>query len=595
MFKLNTFFKQNFLKFGSLSLLMIYFVLTLIITLPAIFHIKNYVLGSEYGDVWHALWTYSRINVCVHEGLNFFYVTDLGYPIGGSLYPPNLFNPLVSVLLQGLFNVTTSYNIILILQITLGAFGSYLLVKDLTNDKIASFVSGIIYGYCPFLIASIYNGLDELFNTGMIPLTILFLFKSFREEGYKSTILAAIFLFLTTCFSWYYGLITGMSAIIFLLFHIVFQKRGITIKLVKKFTIFLLLYSLLISPFVWKFRNFLMAQNKVVFADRLTPEDTLRSIDEFFYSDLLQYFQIAPFGVKQIDLAYSRDVILVSYLGYIVIFLALIGGSLRVKRKQTIFWIFLAAFFFILSLGPYLYVNKQKLYLFGHIIPLPYLLFLKRIPFFWTMENPGRFVIITILSLSVLAGFAISDVLKWFKEKFHFAIGIFVSGAILLEYLVFSPAPYPILLSSTDVHSYYNRLSEEKGEFGIIELPLIHLYFTRGKGFYAQAIHRKKVIHTMSFRSSVEAILKNAFLKYLVYLNRPNMRILMTTDGEFSSSEEDLKQGLDELRKYNFKYIVVHDDLFFIRGVSEKTHRVLEDHLGRPVDKMGSIIVYEVK
>lgn len=593
----NTFARENFLKYGTLGALIIYFLLTVIITFPVIFHINSYIIGNKYGDSWHALWIYSWMNTAIHEGLDFFQITALRYPIGGAFYPLNLFNPLVDSLLQTIFNAVTSYNVIVILQITLSAFGMYLLVKNLINSKIAAFISGIIYGYSPFFIVSIYNGVDELFSAGMIPLTVLFLFKSFKEEGYKNTIMAAIFLVLTTCFSLYYGLMVGMVATIFFIFRILSQRGKYIIKVVKKFILFFLLASLLVSPLIWKFQNFLKAPNKVVFTSESTPEDTLEEIDKFSYPDVLQYFRISPFGIKQFDLTYSRDVILVTYLGYIVIFLSLIGGLLRERKKQTKPWVFLAVLFFIFSLGPYLYFNKQRLFLFGHFIPLPYLLFFKYVPFFWTIGNPHRFTIITIFSLSVLSGFAICEIIRQFKDKFHFLVGIFISGAILFEYIVFSPTLYPIPSNDARPYKYYTKLSKEKGGFGIIELPLFHRYFMRGKGFYMQAIHRKGVMQTMSFKPPFEDIRNNTFLKYISYLNRIQVEAPILKDREFFPSITDLRQSLDGLKRYDFKYIIVHDKLFYSKDVSEKTHQLLRGLLDKPVDvdDKDSIIVYRIK
>jgi hypothetical protein len=52
-------------------------------------------------------------------------------------------------------NIILCYNLLFISTFTLSAFGTYLLVRDLTGDKRAAFIAGLVYGFLPYRIASV--------------------------------------------------------------------------------------------------------------------------------------------------------------------------------------------------------------------------------------------------------------------------------------------------------------------------------------------------------------------------------------------------------------------------------------------------------
>jgi hypothetical protein len=52
-------------------------------------------------------------------------------------------------------NIILCYNLLFIFTFVLSAFGTYLLVRDLTGDPRAAFIAGLVYGFLPYRIASI--------------------------------------------------------------------------------------------------------------------------------------------------------------------------------------------------------------------------------------------------------------------------------------------------------------------------------------------------------------------------------------------------------------------------------------------------------
>jgi hypothetical protein len=52
-------------------------------------------------------------------------------------------------------NIILCYNLLFISTFALSGFGTYLLVRDLTGDRRAAFIAGLVYGFLPYRIASI--------------------------------------------------------------------------------------------------------------------------------------------------------------------------------------------------------------------------------------------------------------------------------------------------------------------------------------------------------------------------------------------------------------------------------------------------------
>ena len=590
---------------SSLFTILAFFFISLIVTFPLILHFKDYAIGNYPTDLWLGLWGFSWAKKCVFEGRNIFYSTYMCYPPGGKIYIVNLFNALLSIPLQLIFNITVTYNIIVLFLLNLGAYSAYCLGKYLTRNSIAGFICGIIYGFSPCRISFLFNGTDHLLNSAWIPLVLLFLFKTLAEIGYtKNFFLTVLFLFLTAFASWYMGLFTSMFILILFFYHILFKRKTERYrqnKIFEKFILVFLFFIVLISPFVYFVVDSFKGDNNVVVKKH--SDAALKQIEDIEYSNLIEYFRPTPFNTRpklQVDpefskfnfpphrLIYAYGV----YLGYIVLVLTFIGLVFTEKKSKVRFWIYFAIFFFILSLGPYLHFSGETpVLIFGHKIPLLYLLFFKLIPIFGMISCPSRFINMTYFCLSVLAGFGVVNILKSIKKIYWHILGALISVFILVEYNLFSLVPYPLPLTNTDMPKFYYELAKEKGDFAIIELPMKNWNFYKGKYGFGQSIHWKKSVFTMivplPFAMHPYIAKKNKFVNYLAYLEG-------SLSTPISFSENDQMRGLDELKSYEFKYVVVHNDLFKKR-VGDEIHKYLRKFIGESSEHSGDIITYRIQ
>lgn len=77
-------------------------------------------------------------------------------------------------------NVILSYNLLFISSFALSAFGTFLLVRDLTGNARAAFIAGLIYGFLPYRIASIPH--LQVMSSQWMPLA-LYGFNRFVTTG----------------------------------------------------------------------------------------------------------------------------------------------------------------------------------------------------------------------------------------------------------------------------------------------------------------------------------------------------------------------------------------------------------------------------
>jgi hypothetical protein len=77
-------------------------------------------------------------------------------------------------------NIILCYNLLFLSTYALSAFGTYLLVRDLTGDKRAAFVAGLVYGFLPYRVASMPH--LQVISSQWMPLA-LYGFNRFVTTG----------------------------------------------------------------------------------------------------------------------------------------------------------------------------------------------------------------------------------------------------------------------------------------------------------------------------------------------------------------------------------------------------------------------------
>ena len=150
-------------KASSTAVLGLYLVLSIVLTWPVILGIGSDVpgdLGDSLLNMWILGWGVEHVPMLLTGSISWteFWNANIFHPEPLSLtFSEHLFGQTLQVLpiywLTG--NIILCYNLLFISTFALSGFGTYLLVRDLTGDRRAAFIAGLIYGFLPYRIASV--------------------------------------------------------------------------------------------------------------------------------------------------------------------------------------------------------------------------------------------------------------------------------------------------------------------------------------------------------------------------------------------------------------------------------------------------------
>lgn len=566
---------------SSIKALSAYTIFTIILTYPVAFY-ENKIPGGW--DAFQFMWIFWWFKKSLLIFVNPYITPYLFYPSGASLAFSAItpFNSMVSVPLQFAFTLVNTYKIIWILTFILTGYGTFLLVKYLTNDTKAAFIAGLIFMFSPYRMAHGVGHLN-LISTEWIPFYVLFLIKTIHENQKSNAIYAALFLFLTALSCNYYLVYLLIFTIFYLLYHKWSNKNLINKNTLKRIGIIIILSGSVILPFFYPMlKELLVAQSNYMYQGGFIE----------YSADLLGFLvppMFHPIFGKLVEPIYSNFTGNLAentvFVGYTVIFLSIVS-FLKIRTKEIKFWTLSVVIFIILSLGPLLHVN-------GHLIdniPLPYSI-LMNIPIFSLARAPSRWSVLVIFSLAVLAGYGLNYIFKRYtnnsscKKNVLFFIFSFL---ILFEFLA-----TPYTMSSAEVPIFYKQISNEQGDYAILEIPNCDSNFVATYMYY-QSTHEKKLVNGYLSRTSPESfqfLSATPFISQLMHLteSRP-------LEKEYILNQNITEIGSSILNFYNIEYIILHKDL-----MSEEQFQSYSIFLQRFVNKnpliyeKDSLIVYKVQ
>lgn len=147
----------------SASAALAYSILSVVLTWPLVLGLGRDVpgdLGDSLLNMWILAWGAEHLpQLAVGAiGWNEFWNANIFHPEPLALaLSEHLFGQTLQILpvywLTG--NIILCYNLLFISTFALSAFGTFLLVRDLTGSTRAAFIAGLIYGFLPYRIASV--------------------------------------------------------------------------------------------------------------------------------------------------------------------------------------------------------------------------------------------------------------------------------------------------------------------------------------------------------------------------------------------------------------------------------------------------------
>jgi hypothetical protein len=558
------------------GVLVAYTLLTVLMTWPLATAFTTHLpTGSDGWQYLWNLWWMKTALVDLHT--NPFHTDLLYYPYGVSLYFDTL-TPLLGVIsvplqLAGL-SLPTVYNLLVGLSFVGAGYGTYLLVRRLTGRRPAAFVAGLVFAFCPYHFAHLRGHLN-LVSLQWLPFYVLALWNAWEPDSPAEArspnrrrkvgwaVVAGGWLAVTAYTEWMYALFLGLFTVWFMAWRLAarrawaeWRQGGITAAVASG--VALLLVSPVLGP--------MMQEAQAATYMRATPDEI-----RFYSSDLTDAFMpnlfhpLWPDRGLAVFLHYAGrpPAELVVFAGYSVLVLSL-GAVWGLRRHAGVrFWGATALGAWVLSLGP-------ALHIWGHTdfggwnVPLPYTL-LQGIPFFTIFRVPARLMVLAMLALAVLVGYALAALAagRWRGPGARWARRPLAAGVIgMLVLAEFLPVPYPLMAPRPET-AFYQEVAREPGRFALLELPLVPA--TTYVGY--QVVHQQPIINGHLSRQPPDVfIAETPVLRYLL----PETPV----DGPLAA--EAARTGLSDLRRNQVRYAVVH---WWLLGNEERA--VLEAKLAR--------------
>src|SRR5687768_6124665 len=145
----------------DLPALAAYTMLALAFTYPLVTVIGTAGVGDG-ADGWQDTWEMWWLNRALATGTPPYHFATLYTPDGVTNFLHSL-NPILIVLtlpIQWAFGPIASYNVAALFALVFTGFGAYLLARDVTGNRAAGFVAGLVCGFAPRQFAHLLGHLD---------------------------------------------------------------------------------------------------------------------------------------------------------------------------------------------------------------------------------------------------------------------------------------------------------------------------------------------------------------------------------------------------------------------------------------------------
>jgi len=574
-------------------------------TYPLIFKITTHIPGFFSTDEpFGAMWAFWRIKYSFWHNLSLSFTDLIAYPYGMKIFSSGF----ISYLWLGLTHILSirttpilTWNIQIILNLILTVVFSYLLVTFLTKDRLAGILGAIVFSFSPAHFVRIWQHLG-LTYWQWLPLLLFSLFllkEKYTKKRFFLFVLSLILLFSFDFSIMYLGIISLLALLIFL---ILYYRRKFDLIFFKKIIFAGIISFLILLPqFLPLIKDYFNTPVSTLGPSAFNPYQ--RPFEDLFTQSAkpLSYFLPAVFhpllgkftqrfiGSPLYGVSFTEHTL---YLGWIPLFLAFFAWRQWIKRRKIKYQKsnikngnkedFYIGFFMFLAVVAWLFSQPPWWNFLGFKIYLPSFFMYKILPMY---RAYCRFGIVVMLSVAVLAGFGLKDIISKIKnQKSKILIACLFCGFVLFEF--WDWPPYKVIDVSKVPQVYY-WLKEQRGDFAIAEYPLDADSPNEMYKFY-QIFHNKKIIN-----GTTPGTYANEMAKKIKDLSKPETaQVLKEMGVKYVLVHYDgyLNSELFEVRE-EFNKISHNPNLRLVRRFSEETCPSQDINC---TAKTGPIDVYEV-
>ena len=574
-----------------LSVVLIFSVLTVIITFPVILDFATMAAGFGCYDPCHMMWRFWWTNFSFENNLNYYHSDYIFYPegtdIGGNLA---YFTTFIGSLLVQFLDYHIAWNVIWFSGLIFGGYGCYLLVNNFNKNYLSSIIAGIVFTFTTYHMA------HSLAHIGLsmivwIPIFVLFLFKLLEKQSKYYPIIGGVIFFLISLTHLHYFVIASMFSIIFFIIYIFKQKTVSN----KTFTInFSILFLIgVTSTLILFFATPVSDDNFPIrpLSEHINFSNNLEALilpvpyhtTQILSNDEMSKSFYSFFDQPVIDNPHLESH---TFLGYSVIFLSALA-IIRYRQNHALFWLLICGIFVVISFGPELKIFGQST---G--IEMPVKIFYDTIPEWDEVRSPARFIVMANLALAVLVSYSVYGLIKnkfsSFKQQLML-VGI-IGFVILFE---FSMIPYPSF--TEPIPSVYDEIKNDDSEFVVLAAPIgtsmpddTHYGMSHPEIMYHQIYHEKPIY--AGFESRVTTDTLDETQTYFLNMFR-----------KFSNNDDIVEQdlaihGLSLFDHFDIKYLTVHKDAALGSPKVKEISRLMSEILNekRPIYEDNKMIVYKI-
>jgi hypothetical protein len=462
---------ENPLVAASLLLL-----LTFLFSYPVPFHLSDRLIGSGM-DAWQFPWNNFVFRQQMLRGGDPYYTDFIYAPVGTSLslHSYTEFNSVIGLLLSPFFNDIAQTNLAIMLSTFLTAFGTWLLVRDLTNNSVAALFAAIAFAFCPFRMVRMAGHVNFAI-TQWIPLALWSFFRLVNTAKLRYAAALGVFFALAHFSNQYYSVYLILILGILLLTGTWVFPEWRKMILLRNVSLAALVAICCLTPVLIRYYKDHRSGNLRSMEGEGLARKTAVSLDDYVNIGVMN-----PWIAKRLPKQVLRDRYAKLAAGLVALFTGLAGLILAIRNRQKLLLLnaFIGFFFMLLSFGPGIRVGALELV-------LPYSLLMK-IPLVSHVRVPTRFSIIVTLSIAVLAAYTIVIALRNNSRKGKALVGI------LFVLLLVELSPIPVYTQSLISSDTLHLIGQNVGS-SLLTLPYRFDGMASREIAY-QIVHRQKLLN----------------------------------------------------------------------------------------------------
>ncbi len=485
-------------RLSALPAALAYFMASMLLTWPLLFNSSSLLFG-DYGDtrgiVW---WQWAKINGFLDAPINYLTAAPFGMSTERGFSAP--FSEWLVILLTKASNEIAAYNFVVILSFPLTALGTYLLLDRLLNNKIASFVGGLVFGFCPAALMQAVGGHTAFSLNIFIPFLLLALFYNRERRTHLSALFVAVNISLITFTALYFGYFTIYIVLLFYTFDTLHAGNGSKREIFVNYLWIAFLAALLILPFEYR----AIVQQLTSTNSALLKAGHIRDFSELNIYSSRPWEFIVPsidhpvlggwvYGFTKNHLHGSNIPEQTLYLGLVPIGLLLAGLVLVVRREFNAehrayyqFFAFGALGMYFLSLPPLLAFGSVKVptvsYFAYYVAPM--------------FRVYARFGILVNFFVACAAAVVLAHLYQHMKRARYYVLLAVSLSVLIFEYWSIPPG---YALEVDNPPEVYRWLAQEPSDVIVAEYPMTsNDEFAFYTYLFWQRIHRKRLVNGAS-------------------------------------------------------------------------------------------------